>query len=72
MAQSDPHDRIAELAFSLFETRGTQHGSDWEDWFEAECMLGKTERGRHEVQGLIDDSQKVIFGNRFMKGCFRA
>ena len=28
--------RIALRAYQLFETRGREHGRDWEDWFRAE------------------------------------
>jgi hypothetical protein len=31
---------IAELAYSYWEARGYQGGSDWEDWFRAERELG--------------------------------
>ena len=30
---------IARRAFELFETRGCEHGHDWEDWFRAESEL---------------------------------
>jgi len=30
---------IASRAFELFETRGFEHGHDWEDWFRAESEL---------------------------------
>ncbi len=30
---------IARRAFELFETRGREHGHDWEDWFQAESEL---------------------------------
>lgn len=30
---------IAELAYSYWEARGYQGGSDWEDWFRAEREL---------------------------------
>lgn len=30
---------IARRAFELFETRGREHGHDWEDWFRAESEL---------------------------------
>ena len=30
---------IARRAYELFETRGWEHGHDWEDWFRAESEL---------------------------------
>jgi len=30
---------IARRAYELFETRGREHGHDWEDWFRAESEL---------------------------------
>jgi hypothetical protein len=34
------HDEIAQLAFSLYESRGRQDGHDVEDWLRAEEELG--------------------------------
>src|SRR5688572_14398932 len=33
------HDEIARRAYQLFEHRGSEHGHDWEDWFQAEREL---------------------------------
>lgn len=33
------HRAIAELAYSYWEARGYQGGSDWENWFRAEREL---------------------------------
>lgn len=30
---------VARRAYELFETRGFEHGHDWEDWFRAESEL---------------------------------
>jgi hypothetical protein len=30
---------IARRAYEFFETRGREHGHDWEDWFRAESEL---------------------------------
>ena len=35
---------IAELAYSYWEARGRQGGSDWDDWFRAERELKRTQR----------------------------
>ncbi|MCB9775223.1 MAG: DUF2934 domain-containing protein [Nitrospiraceae bacterium] len=29
-------ERIAQRAFEIHQRRGGQHGSDWEDWLQAE------------------------------------
>ncbi|MFY9726465.1 MAG: DUF2934 domain-containing protein [Bryobacteraceae bacterium] len=36
---SPSHDEIATLAYSYWEARGRQGGSQWEDWFRAERDL---------------------------------
>ena len=33
------HLAIARRAYELFETRGCEHGHDWEDWLRAESEL---------------------------------
>ena len=33
------HLLIARRAYELFETRGCEHGHDWEDWLRAESEL---------------------------------
>jgi hypothetical protein len=33
------HEEIARRAYELYEERGSQHGRDWEDWFQAEREL---------------------------------
>ena len=33
------HEKIAQLAFSLYESRGRQDGHDIEDWLRAEQEL---------------------------------
>jgi HSP20 family protein len=33
------YDEIRRRAFRLFESRGSRHGNDWEDWLEAERSL---------------------------------
>jgi Protein of unknown function (DUF2934) len=35
------NDAIARLAYSYWEARGHQGGSDWEDWFRAERELNR-------------------------------
>jgi hypothetical protein len=41
------HDRIARLAYELFEARGKQHGQDWADWFQAEHDVREHSRARY-------------------------
>jgi len=38
---SPTHEEIAQLAFSLYESRGRQHGHDVEDWLQAEQELAR-------------------------------
>ena len=44
------HDRIARLAYELFEERGKRHGDDWADWFLAERDI--RDRSRHRYFSL--------------------
>jgi len=37
------HIAIERRAYELFETRGCEHGHDWEDWFRAESELDLNE-----------------------------
>lgn len=37
--ESDPHRKVAERAFLLYEERGFRHGNDLEHWFEAERQV---------------------------------
>ncbi|MBI3615165.1 MAG: DUF2934 domain-containing protein [Candidatus Omnitrophica bacterium] len=32
-------ERVAQLAYQLYQKRGGEHGRDWEDWFNAEEIL---------------------------------
>ena len=38
-AHAGDDERVARLAYELFEGRGGQHGSDLDDWLEAERRL---------------------------------
>ena len=40
-AREPSHDEIAEAAYHRYLQRGEQHGSDWDDWLEAERTLKK-------------------------------
>jgi hypothetical protein len=35
----EEHLAIESHAYEFFETRGCEHGHDWEDWFRAESEL---------------------------------
>lgn len=35
----DSLEDIARRAFELYESRGGEHGRDWDDWFQAETEL---------------------------------
>lgn len=39
LASGPTHDEIARRAYQLFEERGREPGSEWEDWFRAEREL---------------------------------
>jgi hypothetical protein len=41
----DHHQKIEQLAYSLWQDRGSPIGSPEQDWFEAEKQLGKAETG---------------------------
>jgi len=42
LASGPTHDEIACHAYQLFEERGREPGSEWEDWFLAERDLWRT------------------------------
>jgi hypothetical protein len=44
-ARRPDHQEIARLAYSYWETRGRQHGSELEDWLRAERELSKGYEG---------------------------
>jgi hypothetical protein len=64
------HDLISKLAFGLFEASGHHHGFDWQDWFEAERMVGaQTARVKDTapmspdyVAKLIKRATPLLFG----------
>ena len=39
LAREPTYDEIARRAYQLYETRGGDHGREWEDWFQAEREL---------------------------------
>ena len=40
-ARQPSHDEIAQAAYMRYLERGGNHGSDWDDWLEAERSLRK-------------------------------
>ena len=42
------HEEIAALAYSYWEARGGQGGSQWDDWFRAERELKRAEQEENE------------------------
>ena len=38
-------DEIAARAYELYESRGGEHGHDWDDWLEAERQLRERKGG---------------------------
>ena len=58
---------IAELAYHLWNARGRPHGSEKEDWLEAERQLAppkEADRGGGAREGAIDSSPKETFPAR--------
>lgn len=43
-ARQADSDAISQRAYELYERRGRQHGSDWEDWFAAEREMHAASR----------------------------
>lgn len=41
-------DEVARRAFELYESRGGEHGHDWDDWFQAEREFRHVRSARHE------------------------
>ena len=44
-ATTASREEIARVAYELFERRGGTHGSDQQDWFEAERIIAARRRG---------------------------
>lgn len=42
------HEEIAALAYEYWRDRGSRHGFDWEDWFDAESDLLEPEEEQKE------------------------
>jgi hypothetical protein len=42
----DQMNKIAKMAYHLWEKRGRPHGSDMQDWLEAERIVMGVERGK--------------------------
>lgn len=43
------HDAIARRAYDIYRSRGSSHGSDVEDWLEAERQLKRSDRDRTDA-----------------------
>ncbi len=41
VSESDLYAMIENRAYHLFEQRGADHGSDWQDWLQAENEMRK-------------------------------
>jgi len=46
------HERIAERAYELFQQRGQSHGSDLDDWLEAERIVLSEQRPNEATPAL--------------------
>ena len=51
----DVHSRIAQLAYSLYEQRGGEHGHDVEDWIQAERTVLTS---HNHVAAKMDESSR--------------
>jgi hypothetical protein len=55
---------IEKLAYQLWSARGRPHGSEEEDWLEAERQLAAAEEGNRDSagrEGAVDTSLKETF-----------
>ncbi len=52
---------IAELAYELWVARGRPHGSEEEDWLEAERQLARAGEADPKREGGIDSSLEETF-----------
>ena len=41
-SNSNQKEQITQRAYELWEQRGSVHGNDWCDWFEAEIEINQT------------------------------
>ncbi len=54
------HEAIAELAYRLWNARGRPHGSEEEDWLEAERQLSSTEPGKEPAGRYGKTGERAI------------
>ena len=48
------YDKVAKVAYELYEKRGRVHGQDMEDWFKAEMIVRKRyEKGRERDTKVV-------------------
>lgn len=41
VSENDLYSKIEDRAYHLFKQRGVEHGSDWQDWLQAENDIKK-------------------------------
>jgi hypothetical protein len=59
------HDEIARVAYELYEKGGSVHGSDLQNWFEAENnVMEKHERHASEMENKVEPLKKPPTGYR--------
>jgi len=55
-------DSVAVRAYQLFESRGREHGRDWEDWFRAEVEFLRP------VEIKLNDSGRALIARVDLAG----
>jgi hypothetical protein len=61
LTQENPNrESVARRAYELFMSRGGQHGSDREDWYQAERELRGGNGGQASVQGTLQTSSPIV------------
>jgi hypothetical protein len=59
------HDKIARVAYELYEKGGKAHGNELKNWFEAEnIVMEKHERHASEIEKKVDTIKKPPEGYR--------
>jgi len=59
------HDEIAQVAYALYEKKGSLPGNSFADWFEAEnIVMNKQEKHAHEIEKRAEPVNKPAPGFR--------
>ena len=55
----DFYDKVAKVAYDLYDKRGWVHGQDREDWFKAEMIVKKRyEKGMERETGVVKQGDR--------------